>query len=339
MDLEKRKRAFVELGNYLQNLSEEEFQNWYIDAKRNNAWFTEDSVRFALKGIRELLKENELASWLSNYSFPSVVSSKRVGVVMAGNIPMVGFHDFLCVLLSGHHVVVKMSSNDNVLLKKLTEKLVGFEREFAKKVEFVEKLQDVDAVIATGSDNSAKYFHYYFSKIPHIIRQNRVSVAILTGNETQEDLESLSLDILMYFGMGCRNVAKIYAPVGYDFNHLLKASEKYHKLVDFNKYYNNYDYNKSICIVNNMPCLDNGFLILIENEAMASPVSVVYYEYYQSEAEVTFKIESQKEKIQTIVTKGEWYSGSVDFGKAQTPSVSDYADGIDTMEFLLKLSK
>lgn len=339
MELEKRIRAFAALGNYIKNLSQDEFLHLASEAKRNNPWFTEDSVKASLKGIEVFLDEKELRNWLSVYHLKQEDGGKRVGIVMAGNIPLVGFHDFLVVLITGNIAIVKLSSNDNILLKKLTAKLIESEEGFKDQIEFVEKMQNLDAIIATGGDNSAKYFHYYFSSIPHIIRQNRVSCAILKGDETVRDLENFGLDILMYFGMGCRNVAKLYVPEGYKFDLLLEAVQKHLKLIDINKYYNNYDYNKSIFIVNKTPYLDAGFLLLTESTEMASPVSVVYYEYYKSEAEASLRIEAQKEKIQAVVSKGGWYPGSIDFGTAQTPCVSDYADAIDTVEFLMKLSK
>lgn len=336
MELEERVAAFVRLGDFLRNIPEEEFLSWADEAKRQNAWFTIESIRFAFQGISKFLEAGELHAWISEYGWEKK-KPKTVAVIMAGNIPLVGFHDFLAVLVSGHRIFVKLSSSDSVLLKKITAKLIEIEERFSDRIEFGERLSKVDAVIATGSDNSAKYFHYYFSSIPHIIRQSRVSCAVLTGEETPEELTELGKDILMYFGMGCRNVAKLYVPEGYSFSPFYDTIQKLQPLIDINKYYNNYDYNKSVFIVNNARFLDNGFLLLHESPALASPVSVVYYEFYKSVGEVALKIESLQDKIQTIVSKDGWYAGSVPFGKAQLPSVSDYADGIDTIEFLVKI--
>lgn len=336
MELEERIAAFALLGDYLRNLPDEEFAAWSEEARRQNAWFTTESIRSALLGIAAFLDRKELTTWLSGYKWQKK-EPKTVGVVMAGNIPLVGFHDYLSVLVSGNRLLAKLSSSDSVLLKKITARLSEIEPRFQDRVVFSEKIGKVDAVIATGSDNSARYFHYYFSSIPHIIRYNRVSCAILNGEESEEELSGLGKDILMYFGMGCRNVAKLYVPEGYIFNGFYEAIERHKPLIDINKYYNNYDYNKSIFVLNKTPFLDNGFLLLAESSALASPVSVVYYEYYKSLGEVTLKLEAQQDKIQTMVSGEGWFAGSVPFGKAQFPSVTDYADGVDTIEFLMNV--
>jgi hypothetical protein len=337
MTPKERAEAFIVLGEYLKIMPPEEFSNWAFEARKNNAWFTENSVMTALRGIARMLEKEALNTWFSKYQTEKITHPKKVGVVMAGNIPLVGFHDFLCVLLSGHKLVAKTSSQDDVLIRKISKRLIKINESFSGEIEFVDKLSGIDAVIATGSDNSARYFKYYFSAIPHITRQNRASCAVLNGEETEQDLLDLGKDILLYFGMGCRNVSKIYVPEGYDFSRLLTCIELHRPIVDMNKYYNNFDYNKSIFIVNNIPHLDNGFLLLTESKDIVSPVSVVYYEYYSDRDDLKTKLNEKADKIQVLVSKRAWYPGSVQFGEAQFPSVSDYADRVDTMKFLIQL--
>ena len=337
MDLEKRIYAFVELGKRINALPESTLQNWISQAKTNNNWFTEINIRNSLIGIATILEANTLQKWIGTYSVPDS-SPKKVGVVMAGNIPGVGFHDLLCVLLSGHRLYAKLSSEDSIMLKKIAELLTDIEPQFKDQIFFVDRLNDMEAVIATGSDNTAKYFHYYFSKIPHIIRQNRTSCAVLNGGEMEEDLTHLGADILLYFGLGCRNVSKLYVPLNFNFDNFFKSIEVQKHLVNNHKYYNNYDYNKSVFLVNQIPHLDNGFLLLRENPEIVSPISVVHYEYYKDFSDVQQKLENQKNKIQAIVSNESKLLGSVPFGKAQFPSVEDYADGIDTMKFLISLN-
>lgn len=333
MNLERRIEAFAELGNRIKFISPDDYRNWVSEAKNNNNWFTDRNIEIAFEGVVKLLEEKNLRTWLDKYKLKEG-RPKKTGVVMAGNIPMVGFHDFLSVLISGHRLFAKLSSQDAVLLRKLSGYLIDIEKEFKDRIHFVGRLNDMDAVIATGSDNTAKYFNHYFSSIPHIIRQNRVSCAVLTGEETEKELAELGKDMLLYFGMGCRNVAKLYVPLNYNFSPLLKNVEAYKEWIDIHKYYNNYDYNKSIYLLNKIPHFDNGFLMLTENEAMVSPVSVVYYEYYKDSSDLQEKINGKKDKIQVVVSKEGRYPGSLPFGEAQFPAPWDYADGVDTIEFL-----
>ncbi|MBX9852131.1 MAG: acyl-CoA reductase [Cytophagaceae bacterium] len=336
MDLEKRINAFIELGKRIYNLPENDLQNWILLAKANNNWFTEVNIRTALQGIIEILKPKNLESWISKYSILNK-PPKKVGVVMAGNIPGVGFHDLLCVLISGNILYAKLSSDDSILLKKIADILIDIEPQFKDHIHFVDRLNDMDAVIATGSDNTANYFHYYFSKIPHIIRQNRTSCAILNGEEGAEDLERLGTDILLYFGLGCRNVSKLFLPLQFNFDNFFRSVELKKHLIDNHKYYNNYDYNKSVFLVNQIPHLDNGFLLLRESVDFFSPISVVYYEYYNDLHDVQEKLDIHKDKIQAIVSNINKIPGTIPFGEAQFPSVNDYADGVDTISFLTSI--
>jgi hypothetical protein len=333
MDLERRKQAFINLGNWIKYMSEEDVSEWANLAKSFNNWFTRDNVKLALEGIVQLLNKDNLAKWLSNYDFRSI-PSKKVGVVMAGNIPMVGFHDMMVVLMSGHSLYAKLSSQDE-LMRKLGEVLLEIEPEFKPQLNFADKLNNMDAVIATGSDNTAKYFKQYFAHIPHIIRQNRNSVGVLTGQESEEELGQLGKDILQYFGLGCRNISKIYVPQNYSFDKFFQSIEYLRPVIDHHKFINNYDYNKSIFLINKVPHFDNGFLLLQENKSLCSPISVLHYEFYENENHLLGDLEKMKEKIQVIASSKDLLLGSVKFGFTQKPDVWDYADGVDTMKFLL----
>jgi hypothetical protein len=334
MKMEDRIAAISELGKWIEQLSEEEFQSLAEEVRRENPWFTEANVRMAVSGIAKFLSKEKLQAWVSSYTFNN--SSKKVALIMAGNIPMVGFHDLLCVLISGHQAMIKLSSKDSVLIKFLVHRLIGLSPQFENKIEFAERLKDFDAVIATGSDNSARYFDYYFGKYPNIIRKNRTSIGVLTGNESDEELTALGIDVFSYFGLGCRNVSKLFIPNGYDLGKIYRSWEKYHDIVHHHKYCNNYDYQKSILLVNMSPFLDNGFVIFQENEKMVSPISVIYYEYYNTSSELTERLSTLKEKTQCIVGNSAW--SNIKFGQSQVPEVGDYADQIDTLSFLSKLS-
>jgi hypothetical protein len=255
---------------------------------------------------------------------------------MAGNLPLVGFHDFLAVLIGGHAVMVKLSSKDRVLPLFLAEELVSIEPRFADLIRFEEQFKNFDAVIATGGDNSARYFHYYFGKYPHVIRKNRTSCAILKGNETDQELEALGHDIFSYFGLGCRNVSKIFIPRTYEITSVFPKWEKFKDIINHHKYNNNYDYQKSILLINGNHFFDNGFLLVEENQKLVSPISVLYYERYEDESDLALKIFEAKDKIQCIV--GKMTPDSIPFGQAQSPMLWDYADQIDTLKFLEKLS-
>lgn len=335
MNIQQRIEAFSELGNKIRNISEEEFENLCIHAKNNNSWFVESSIQHALNGINQFLTKSDLERWTSNYSLGD--TSKTIGIVMAGNIPLVGFHDLLCILISGHKAMIKVSSQDEYLMRYICNLLVELNSEFKKQITFVDRLANMDAIIATGSDNTSRYFEYYFSKYPNIIRRNRTSVGILTGEEIGEDLKSLGDDIFTYFGLGCRNVSKIFIPKGYDLNTFFGAIEAFNEVRHHHKYNNNYEYNKSIYLVNNEKHLDNGFLLLKESTDLVSPISVLYYEYYETDKVLKQTLSNLKEKLQCIVSKKGFWTGSLPFGQAQSPGLDDYADNIDTMKFLESL--
>ena len=340
MDISQRIDAFSRLGSILRD-SLAGKQTKYSSALNNlintqyqkNPWFTPDNVRMAIKAIADELTFENLTRWTSSYpALNKELKPVTVGVIMAGNIPLVGFHDFLTVLISGNDLIAKTSSKDADLIRLAGDILCDLNSVFKNKIEFTDgTLSGFDAVIATGSDNSSRYFEYYFGKYPGIIRKNRNSIAIIEGNESDEELRLLGSDIFSYFGLGCRNVSKLFVPSGYDFSRMITAWNKYSELIRHSKYASNYDFSKAVYLVNREKFTDTGFLLLKENQGLSSPVAVLYYEYYNSLDEAGRITENLKEKIQCICGKNH-----VPFGKAQAPSLWDYSDGIDTLEFLLK---
>ncbi|MBS1747515.1 MAG: acyl-CoA reductase [Bacteroidetes bacterium] len=333
MNISERIQLMVKLGEYF-STDNETLDNIKHKATLQNAWFSREFIDLALKNIIEkFLQKHLLQDWVNQYTIENVpVTQRKTGIVMAGNIPLVGFHDLLSVFISGHKAVIKASSKDDVLIKHAVEKLNEWNDEVKHYISFEETLKKCDAYIATGSNNSSRYFEYYFGKYPSIIRKNRTSVAVLTGNETTEDFNLLADDIQMYFGMGCRNVTKIYVPEGYDFVALLDALRKYNHFADFHKYKNNYDYQLALLIMNHKYYMTNDSIILTENDAVFAPVSQVNYAYYNETKTLTHNLQNNSD-IQCVV--GKYFLG---FGKSQSPSLTDYADGVDTMMFLSKLN-
>ncbi|MBN1253345.1 MAG: hypothetical protein JXR51_15685 [Bacteroidales bacterium] len=347
MDIDKRIQAFTELGLFLKNIANNSnkselgynFIKKMEEASISNQWFTASNINFALNEISKSLEKENLEKWISKY--PKVklnVNPKIVGIVAAGNIPLVGFHDIVSVLISGHRVIVKLSSKDDKLLRGIAELLIEIEEDFKGYIEFTSyKLGEIEAIIATGSDNSAKYFEYYFGKYPHIIRKNRNSVAVISGNETEEELNLLADDIFIYFGLGCRNVSKLFIPEDFDINKLFKAIYRYNEIINHNKYANNYMYNKSVLLMNKVKFLENGFSLMVEDSRMASAISVIYYEKYKDISFVNSRLLFENSKIQCIVSNNNKISNAIPFGESQKPKLWDYADNIDTIEFLLSL--
>lgn len=340
MTLEERIKSFALLGAILRDALEirtgdyNAKMNFLIENQVNiNPWFTEENVRLAIGEIAGQLSKENLTKWTSLYPALKVnYKPLNIGVIMAGNIPLAGFHDFISVLMSGNKVIAKTSSKDSELIVFISDILISINPEFKKKIEFTQStLTDFDVIIATGSDNSSRYFEQYFSKYPHIIRKNRNSIAILEGNETSEELEDLGKDIFSYFGLGCRNVSKIYVPAGYEISGLTGYWEKYSGIIAHINYGNNYDFNKAVYIVNKEKFHDSGYILLKEENKLPSPVSVLNYEFYESQSALSEHINLLRENIQCTVGRG-----NVPFGKAQSPQLWEYADGIDTVEFLLK---
>ncbi len=334
MKPEERISAFVKLGHAITAVSPDEKDEVLWRAENNNNWFTKESVESALEGISFMLSDEKLEVWLSSYELKEVERPQAVGLMMAGNIPAVGFHDLMCIILSGHQAVIKLSSSDEILMKWIIKKLIEIDPRINAQIRVEEMLKGMDAYIATGSDNSSRYFKYYFGKYPHVIRQNRTSVAVLSGNETIEDYINLGKDIFQYYGLGCRNVSKIYVKSKDQLQDLLGALEVYAPVGSHHKYHNNYDYNKSIYLVNLEDHLDNGFLLVKESEDLVSPISVLFYEVYENEAHLAEKLTGLKAKIQCVVGLD---ADRVPFGTAQNPEPWEYADDVDTMTFLLGL--
>jgi hypothetical protein len=333
MTREERIESFAKLGGVITKLSKEELRFLTNQVMRENPWFIPENVVMALQGVSKFLEKDALTKWLSKYSLASA-PEKKVGVAMAGNIPLVGFHDLMCVLLSGHRLVAKLSSQDSVLMKFIRDKLIEVNPAFEEKIFFEERLKNLDAVIATGSDNTSRYFEYYFRNVPHIIRKNRTSCAVILGEENGDEFVALGKDVFSYFGLGCRNISKIYVPESFDFIPMIKSWERYQHILLHNKYANNYDYQKSILLVNRTHHYDSGFSLLTENQSLVSPISVVYYETYRDQLDLDSKLSSHQDKIQCVTSAKAWYKKSIPFGDAQFPDVNDHADGVDTMAFL-----
>jgi len=331
MNLQKRIDLLQRLKKYL-TADGEEWENIKTKAAQHNGWFTVDFSELAVSNIcSEFLDEEKLEKWAAHYHLDDNVGGKNIGIVMAGNIPLVGFHDFLCVFISGHKQTIKLSSKDDILLKHMVDKMTSWEPALKNDIHFAGMLKGCDAYIATGSNNTSRYFEQYFAKYPHIIRRNRTSIAVLTGTETETELNNLSDDVHQYFGLGCRNVTKLYVPAGYDFIPLLKAFDKYKYFEDHHKFKNNYDYQLSIALLNNIYYMTNGSTLLIENNAIFSAISQLNYSYYDDLEKVRKELEDNTD-IQCICGhKG------IAFGQAQKPLLMDYADGIDTLQFLLTL--
>jgi hypothetical protein len=361
IDIEKRIKSLSLLGSFLAEFAENysepdgdqaaEFLNEIFKDKieaaiqtamHHNGWFTPENVRNAIGAIAENLSEKKLRTWIKDY--PEIVAEnikpKRVGVIMAGNIPLAGFHDFLCVLISGNIFLGKLSSQDKILLPLIAEILIEIEPDFSSKIIFTEgRLSDIQAMIATGSNNSSRYFEYYFGKYPHIIRRNRNSVAVLSGKETQADLFNLGYDIFQYFGLGCRNVSKLFVPENYKFDDFFAAIYDHSYVGNNHKYANNYIYNKTLFLLNNDKLLDNEFLILKQDTKSHSPVGTLFYEPYKDFTHLESMLKSGlSSDLQCVVTGIKAEFPTVEFGKTQNPGLSDYADGVDTLKFLLELN-
>jgi hypothetical protein len=345
---EQRIDAFVSLGLEIAavvnsksdgwNIRQQQLAELMLQLHRSNAWFTPENVMRALDGISRLLDEKQLREAVLRYTLqPS--TPKRIGVVMAGNIPAVGFHDFLMVLLCGHSITAKLSSDDRLLIPALAAMLVAIEPRFAERIHFSEgKLKSFEAIIATGSNNSARYFEYYFKDYPKIIRKSRTSVAVVSGRETSEELGLLADDIFSFFGLGCRNVTKVYVPTDYDLVALLNSTGAWEHLKDHSKYFNNFEYHRAGMLVNNLPHYDTGFLLLREDKALFSPIAVLHAERYHSLEELLNTLGEKTDDIQCVISQLAEIPDAIPFGEAQHPGLFDYADGVDTAAFLTGLN-
>lgn len=341
MQTSNRIQAFSDLGHkigsmidqYSANHLEQSFEKLSQTLQKShqqNPWFTIENQLFALKSWAEALTKENLTFWTKNYDL-NPMNPMKIGMVAAGNIPMVGFHDILSVLMSGNKVQVKFSSKDELLIPFVLDLLFEIEPNFKNYFESVEKLENYDAVIATGSDNTARYFESYFKHVPNLIRKNRTSVAILEGDETPEELEGLAKDMMQYFGLGCRNVTKVFIPKDYDLDLIFNALFPWKDIIHHHKYANNYDYFRTIYLMKSIPILENGFVLFKQDEGLFSPISTILYEFYEDKEKVLQQLADNENKIQCIVSKDEKH---VDFGKTQEPQLWDYADNVDTLEWL-----
>ena len=342
MNIQDRINAFCQLGHHLEIFLQGEQDNatlsYIIENEQyTNTWFTPFFVRHRLQSIATCLREQQLQIWLKNYKKLHNHQPETIGVIMAGNLPLVGFHDFLSVLIVGDSLVAKLSSQDKHLLPTIAQMLIAIEPRFEQQIVFTEeKIGQIDKVISTGGSNSAKYFSYYFKNIPHIIRSHCNSVALLDGTETEKDLEHLADDIFLYFGLGCRSVSKIFVPQNYNFEKLFKAMDKYKPLMEqHHKYLNNLEYQKTMHLINMIPFLDQGLSVVKECPDIASPIAVLHYEYYQDKEQTIKNIFSLGDKLQCAVGNNNVHQRLIPFGKAQYPALNDYANDIDTIAFLL----
>jgi hypothetical protein len=341
MNLQERKQILIYTGEKIKTVLENNNKNFpgFDNIAYHNPWFTEEFVRYCLNHWANLLNANIIDRWLSNYNALDKESSETVlALIPAGNIPFVGLHDILCAIATGIKLKIKLSSKDKLLNEWL---IIELKNEFPLIREHIQVcdnlVDDFDAIIATGSDNTNRYFEYYFGKYPNILRKNRNSLAILSGNETSSELETLTDDIFVYFGMGCRSVSKIFVPLNYDFTELFKAFRKYDHLKYHNKYANNYDYQTAICQLNKTDYYNAGNALLIENHNLPSPIAVINFSYYNNFEEIHIFVDKYKQNIQCIVTNLTNFAGNISFGSAQKPQIDDFADGIDTIDFLTNL--
>jgi hypothetical protein len=341
MNLEKRIEVLAQLGNKLK-IDTEEFSKIKENAYYHNKWFVEKNTNKAIDSIvTTFLEKKNLNSWAKSYNISDDNTNKKVGIIMAGNIPLVGFHDLLSVFISGHTVILKLSSKDEILMKYIVKLLNDIEPETKKLIQIEERLKNIDAIIATGSNNSYRYFEYYFGKIPNIIRKNRNGTAVLTGDETEHDLDNLANDIFDYFGLGCRNISKLYVPDNYDFPSLMKILDKHQYLKEHNKYMNNYDYNLAIAMLNKDKIFQGEVVFLKEDISYLSRIANIHYETYGDINSIKARIQNEDELIQVVTTKtGNLlnFDREVKFGQTQIPSLNDYSDGVDILEFLVSLN-
>lgn len=334
----ERIEALAQLGQYISEYGEH-LQAYVGRTEYNNKWFTKENQKQSLLAIAsQFLDRDKMNEWISAYDIPMETEAKTIGLVLAGNIPLVGFHDILSVFVTGHKSLLKLSDKDRFLLPHLLDKLKEFAPASEAYFEVTERMSTLDGVIATGSNNSARYFEAYFGRYPNIIRKNRHAVAVLDGKETEEELRALGHDIFSYFGLGCRNVSKLYLPKGYDFNLLMETLHEFNYLIHNSKYKNNFDYNIALFQLNRVPLVNNGSIILVENEALTSRIATMHYEFYEDASVVEKALQARRDELQLVATNLDFSDLNVKkFGEAQQPSLSDYADGVDTLEFLTKL--
>lgn len=344
LSIGKRIEAFSELADRLSalRLSEAEaaadpVRRMIADQVNNNPWFTEQQVDRALEEWIDLLSSEKLSGWTQDLE--EECGGKTVALIPAGNIPLVGFHDVLSVLISGHSLLLRPSSEDPDLIPMLLLMLEQIEPILHERIRIADgKLSAFDAVIATGSNNSARYFEHYFGKYPHIIRKNRTSVAVLTGDETPEEIDGLADDVMAYFGLGCRSVTKAYLPEGFDIDRIFGSLYRYRDYLNCKPFADNYDYHRSLWMMNQIPFHENGFMLLREEGSLHSPVAALNYSFYSDIEQVKEELAAQQEELQMVVGNvPELFPRQAALGAGQQPALDDYADGVDTLSFLRSL--
>lgn len=337
MNLQERIHVLIDLGNKMRKSDDVELENVMLKAEIENPWFTQNNIRQALDAIStQFLNKTALDALAEKYHLDDNIQPKNVGIVMAGNIPLVGFHDLMCTFLVGHKSIVKLSGSDTALMNFVIHFISNSLQESANYITVVDRLKNFDAAIATGSNSTAKHFEYYLKDVPHIIRRNRNSVAVIRGNESDEELTVLGQDIFSYFGLGCRNVSKVMVPENYDLTKLFRAFDPYEEYINHNKYKNNVDYNTALFLLNKENFLHNEFMILKQSESLLSRIGCLHYDYYTNDTSLVQWLEAHKDEIQCIISQ-EHLNGlkTEKFGQAQCPAIDSFADGIDTIQFLL----
>ncbi|MBK8054663.1 MAG: acyl-CoA reductase [Saprospiraceae bacterium] len=339
MNLIKRVEVLSKLGEQMKSLETDAFQALIHKAEIENPWFTSENIRKSLAAVRDqFLTVSALQKIISKYHLDDNIKSKRIGLILAGNIPLVGVHDLICCFLCGHISLIKYSDKDKTLMKWFTEEMIRIDQDTAAYIIEVDRLRDYDAAIATGSNASAVHFEYYFRHVPYIIRRNRNSIAVLSGNESPEQLRRLGVDVFSYFGLGCRNVSLILVPEGYDITLVIDAFEPFKELMYHNKYKNNYDYNQALMLLNKETFLQSEFLILKQSDQIISRIASLHYQYYKNQADLIWWLRSKENEIQCIATDMNLPQiKTVGLGMAQCPAIDDFADGVDTVNFLLRL--
>jgi hypothetical protein len=338
MNLDQHIQSLIKLGQQIVQFDDSDLSNIIHQAYVQNNWFDQDEMKHCLTAWSNELTEENLIEWTNRYDFSKKADPKNVGLILAGNIPLVGLHDIICVLLSGNKALVKLSSKDTFMMKYIIFSLYQIDEAYKERIEIVERLTDHDAIIATGSNNSSRYFEHYFGNYPNIIRKNRTSIALLDGKESKLQLEALGNDIFRYFGLGCRNISKIYVPQDYKLDPIFEALASFEPIMHNNKYKNNYDYNCTLLLMNQVKFLSNDFLMLKEDNSFHAPTGTVHIERYADEADLKVKIDSiDLGTIQCISSDHIDVPNQIQLGQCQHPQLWDYADNIDTMEFLLGL--
>lgn len=337
--LRERVANLIQLGTHLNNLNENEIIQIFNQAENENPWFTQENISKAIKAIRdEFLNQKSLQLLIDAYKLDDNISPKRIGLILAGNIPLVGFHDVLCCYLTGHISLIKYSDKDKTLMQFIIKKLIEININNGFYFNQVTKLEDYDAAIVTGSNSTAKHFEFYFKHVPHIIRKNRNSIAVIAGNETDMELQALGNDVFSYFGLGCRNVSMLFVPKDYDITRLFVVFDNFKDIIFHNKYKNNYDYNVALMLLNKEKFLHNDMLILCESDQIISRIGSLHYQKYENINSLTEWINDHNDEIQCIVSNTHIDGiATIPFGNSQCPSILTYADGVDTVQFLLSI--